>query len=805
MARPSQPKKSLQRSAKRKDDISSLKTEVLKLRLQALNLPITGSRADLIAALQNATSSGSRTRSSAPQASSKATGRVSKRSKGSKAATSRTKSKQTVTAAKHREQNPESSSDTESEASSRHHESDEDDLSDAGLSADDLLKSSGRAGGLNTSSNALTAEHLQSVIQETVESTVHAALAQQNQLYGRSSVAARTANPLSPYRAPGAATPLGLNRPLDRNLEDRILRGPLDARADPTACSRTSAAGVVPAATRSMRAPNGPTTVVPEIQPTATDPRSSMPVPSSPIDATRLQYELLHHPNRNFVNSLINTLKFGARIGYSGPQKACVSRNLISASQHPEVVSSNLSKEIQKGRVAGPFLSSPLKDLQCHPVGVVPKKHSSEWRTIYHLSYPEGDSINDHIPKEPYSLQYVRVDDAIRILQTLGPGSFMAKTDLKSAFRLIPIHPDDWNLLGIYWQSRYYVDLFLPFGLRSAPFIFNQLSDALEWILKHNYGLKYVLHILDDFFLAEHTKLDCLLSFSTLLRFFMVVKAPVVASKTLGPSQVLEFMGIILDSVRMEARLPDDKLTRIRDLLESFTNRRSARLVELQSLIGTLQFACKVVVPGRTFLQRIINLTRGVPSRFHHVRLNKEFFKDIAMWKSFLSSWNGRSFFLDSALTPTPDLELYTDAASTVGFGGFFRGKWFQGKWPPHLRINKDLGISIEWQELFPIVVACAIWYPHFSGKRLQFWCDNETVVSIINSGHSKAPRIMDLVRLLVLLSMKYNFFVRAQHVPGVSNAIADALSRFQVQRFRELAPHADPHPCTIPPSLLTL
>ena len=544
---------------------------------------------------------------------------------------------------------------------------------------------------------------------------------------------------------------------------------------------------------------------MPETQPTATDPRSSRPVSSSPIDATRLQYELLHHPNRNFVNSLINTLKFGARIGYSGPQKARVSRNLISASQHPEVVSSNLSKEIQKGRVAGPFLSSPLKHLQCHPVGVVPKKHSSEWRTIYHLSYPEGDSINDHIPKEPYSLQYVRVDDAIRILQTLGPGSFMAKTDLKSAFRLIPIHPDDWNLLGIYWQSRYYVDLFLPFGLRSAPFIFNQLSDALEWILKHNYGLKYVLHILDDFFLAEHTKLDCLLSFSTLLRFFMAVKAPVVASKTLGPSQVLEFMGIILDSVRMEARLPDDKLTRIKDLLESFTNRRSARLVELQSLIGTLQFACKVVVPGRTFLQRIINLTRGVPSRFHHVRLNKEFFKDIAMWKSFLSSWNGRSFFLDSALTPTPDLELYTDAASTVGFGGFFRGKWFQGKWPPHLCINKDHGISIEWQELFPIVVACAIWYPHFSGKRLQFWCDNETVVSIINSGHSKAPRIMDLVRLLVLLSMKYNFFVRAQHVPGVSNAIADALSRFQVQRFRELAPHADPHPCTIPPSLLTL
>ena len=111
-----------------------------------------------------------------------------------------------------------------------------------------------------------------------------------------------------------------------------------------------------------------------------------------------------------------------------------MSRNLISASQHPEVVSGNIQKEVQLGRIAGPFSSPPLPDLQCHPIGVVPKKHSREWRTIYHLSYPEGDTINDRIPKDPYSLQYVRVDDVIAILRSLGPGSFMAKMDLKSPF-----------------------------------------------------------------------------------------------------------------------------------------------------------------------------------------------------------------------------------------------------------------------------------------------------------------------------------------------------------------------------------
>ena len=169
----------------------------------------------------------------------------------------------------------------------------------------------------------------------------------------------------------------------------------------------------------------------------------------------------------------------------------------------------------------------------------------------------------------------------------------------------------------------------------------------------------------------------------------------------------------------------------------------------------------------------------------------------------FLANWNGRSFFLESSPTPTADLELYTDSAGSIGFGGYLQGKWFQGHWPPQMRLNREQGISIECQELFPIVVACSIWHPFLAGKRLQFWYDNQSVVSIINSGHSKVPRIMELVRKLVLLSMQHNFLVRARHVSGVSNEVADALCRFQMQPFRALAP--DQRPCIILPSLMTL
>ena len=347
--------------------------------------------------------------------------------------------------------------------------------------------------------------------------------------------------------------------------------------------------------------------------------------------------------------------------------------------------------------------------------------------------------------------------------------------------------------------------MYLSFRLCSAPFIFNQLSNGLEWIVKHNYGLQHIIHILNDFFIVECSRLDCLISFSTLLRVFMSLKAPVVSSKTIGPSQEIEFMGIVLDSIHMGSCLSQDKLSRSYDMLNSFKKRCSVHLVELQSLIGTLQFACKEVVPGRTFLQRAINLTKGEPSRFHQIRLTKEFFRDLDMWKAFLSKWNGQSLFLESSTTPTPDLELYMDAAGSVGFGGYFQGRWFQGHWPPHTLLSRERGISTEWQELFPNVVPCTIWHPLFKGKCWKFSCDNESVVSIVSSGHSNAPLVMALVRKILLLSMEHNFLVRARHDPGVSNEIAHALSRFQMPHSWALAPGANQIPLTIRPLLMTL
>jgi hypothetical protein len=87
----------------------------------------------------------------------------------------------------------------------------------------------------------------------------------------------------------------------------------------------------------------------------------------------------------------------------------------------------------------------------------------------------------------------------------------------------------------------------------------------------------------------------------------------------------------------------------------------------IKSLSGVLQFACRVIAPGRKFLRRMIALTCGVKQPYHFVRLNSGFYKDLAMWELFLKHWNGISLFLESEQTPSPTIQLYTDASSSPG------------------------------------------------------------------------------------------------------------------------------------------
>ncbi|XP_002737621.2 uncharacterized protein LOC100376830, partial [Saccoglossus kowalevskii] len=189
---------------------------------------------------------------------------------------------------------------------------------------------------------------------------------------------------------------------------------------------------------------------------------------------------------------------------------------------------------------------------------------------------------------------------------------------------------------------------------------------------------------------------------------------PLAKQKTVGPCCKLEYLGIELDTNHMQARLPEDKLARIRELLQTFLNRRTCTKREILSLLGHLNFACRVIVPGRTFISRLITLSKGVKKLHHHVTITNESRQDLHMWNILLSDWNGISMFLYTNTTSTSMLELFTDA-SGIGFGGYFQGHWFQDRWTDKLLLENDPSLSIAFQELHPIVVACILWGKHWA------------------------------------------------------------------------------------------
>ncbi len=191
----------------------------------------------------------------------------------------------------------------------------------------------------------------------------------------------------------------------------------------------------------------------------------------------------------------------------------------------------------------------------------------------------------------------------------------------------------------------------------------------------------------------------------------------------------------------------------------------------------------------------MIDLSTTASSQHENVLLTSDFRLDIQWWQAFATPWTGRSFFLLPYWTPAPDLDLFTDSSGTIGYGAFMAGEWFNSRWTPDQAPR-----SIQWKELYPMVLSAATWGHRWSTLKIRFLCDNQAVVSCVVSGTSHCPHMMHLLRNLFLIAANHNFTISACHLPGRHNIIADSLSRFLMQEFRAQAPTAAGAPPPPPP-----
>ena len=507
---------------------------------------------------------------------------------------------------------------------------------------------------------------------------------------------------------------------------------------------------------------------------------------TTPLRWEGWEHALRLHPDRQFVHYIVSGLREGFRVGFNY-SRSCSGRvaNMPSAREHPQVVRENIATECAEGRILGPLVASWADTIYVSRFGVIPKGTTGKWRLILDLSSPSDGSVNDGIDKNLCGLTYATVDQAVDIVLKLGRGALLAKIDIMHAYRLIPVHPDDHWLLGMHFEGATFMDTVLPFGLRSAPKLFNAIADSLEWICRSR-GVSHIMHYLDDFLvLGAPYAPECANNLAVLRAVFDELGVPLAEHKTAGPTATLVFLGVSVDSVSLMLRLPEDKLSELRGIIQTWLGRKVTTVRELQSLVGKLENACKVVRPGRSFLRRMIELLGGVKAKRRPIRLNASFRSDLLWWHCFLASWNGVAACRSSELE-RPEVTVYCDASGAVGCAAWWDEGWLQYKWTPEL-----ISAPIMPKETLPIILACAVWGGTWKHKLVRVYCNNEGAVASLNSGRSREPWAMHLIRCLFFIKAIYSLELQVLHIQGVRNVLADALSRDDTNYFRSQVPKA--------------
>jgi hypothetical protein len=455
-----------------------------------------------------------------------------------------------------------------------------------------------------------------------------------------------------------------------------------------------------------------------------------------------------------------------------------IPRNHKGAREFPDAISAYLKKEKHYGAILGPFDESPFLSapLALSPLNSVPKSDGSR-RIILDLSFPEGaGAVNDGIYKkqflgQPISLHYPTVDDLVELVKGKGRGCFLFKRDLHRYYRQIPVCPGDINLLSYCWEGHIFVDRVLPMGLRTACFIGQRITNSVAFMLEQA-GFK-VLNYLDDFAGCEKDETTAIKAHQCVGDTLRLTGLKESCEKEVGPSTRMEFLGVLFDTVLLELQITPARLKEIDKILQIWLSKEDATRVEVESLLGKLNFVARCVHQSRIFMCRMLNFLRGMP-RKGDFKLDLDFKQDVWWWSVFMKKYSGVSVMMLEDWS-APDTTFASDAC-LHGCGGVSQNQFFHAKFPQFI-VDQELHINAL--EFLTVVVAVKLWGCLWKGKKILIYCDNLATVISLNSGRSRDGFLQSCLREVAFLAACGEFVVRAVHLPGVENRLPDLLSRW--------------------------
>ena len=455
---------------------------------------------------------------------------------------------------------------------------------------------------------------------------------------------------------------------------------------------------------------------------------------------------------------------------YQTPLKSNES-NHKSAVDFQDHVELYLQEEMDHGAILGPFRHPPIKQLHISPFMTREKADSDKRRVIIDLSFPFGHSVNDGVTSEvylgtPFLLTLPTIDDITSKIIKLGKGSLLYKIDVSRAFCHVKIDPRDYSLLGLKLQE-YFIDTCLPFGFRQGSAIFQRLSDAV----RHFMGQKgfQVTNYIDDV-IGHATVSQAGPSFQFLNALLTELGFALCNKKMVPPTTKCTCLGIDINTETFEASIPKEKLEKILKICFQWKDRVSCKKRELQSLLGSLLYVSKCVHSSRPFLNRMLDLLRA-SNKQESINLNVEFKRDLNWFCEFLPDFNGSAFFKHDHI----DGEIELDAC-LEGLGAIYNNHIYA------IPIPKGyMHMGIVHLEMLNILVALRVWAKQWATKTISVKCDNQAVVTILQSGKTRDPLLAAICRNISMETAKADIRLRTIHIPGKVNIIADSLSRFHI------------------------
>ena len=413
----------------------------------------------------------------------------------------------------------------------------------------------------------------------------------------------------------------------------------------------------------------------------------------------------------------------------------CENYNSITCIDASLKMTAILHRELGEG-----FVSEVGYQPHCvHALGAVPKGETGI-RNITDCSRPVGRSVNYHCETLMSNFCFKSVDD---VVQMLNPNSYMSVVDIKAAYRAVPILESHRKYQGFSWEingnKRWYVDNRLCFGLKLGPKYFDMLSNIIHDLLLICHDVK-IVNYLDDFITVAPTESECMSARDTVTNVLRFLGFHVAYEKLVYPSKCVIYLGIIIDSVRMELRLPECKLTKLVSLINSIEIQKRVSKKNLESLGGLLSHCSHIVKGGKIFSRRVYKLYKEMVNRnVRFIQLRDDVKDDLRWWKKLCLFFNGSM----KIVKEQHQYPMVSDS-SLKGFAVYMGSDWAAGVWNDddyigvisecnHV-VSKPLCEEFEVDninvlELWPIVVGLKRWAHLLKNKSILVFTDNTQVM----------------------------------------------------------------------------